>query len=102
MELIEKLCDMIEDELHDAEKYAMCALKYKTEYPELADTFIGLSGEEMRHKNMLHDQVERIIGKYREKNGEPPEGMKALYEYLHRKQIEHAKAVKGYQEMYRE
>ena len=47
----------------------------------------------------LHDQVERIISKYREKNGEPPEGMKALYEYLHRKQIEHAKAVKGYRDL---
>lgn len=102
MELIEKLSDMIEEEIDDAEKYAKCALKYKTEYPELADTFIGLSGEEMRHKNMLHDQVERIIGKYREKNGEPPKEMKAIYDYLHRKQIEHAKAVKGYQEMYRE
>lgn len=102
MELIEKLSDMIEDELHDAEKYAMCALKYKTEYPELADTFIGLSGEEMRHKNMLHDQVERIISKYREKNGEPHKEMLAVYDYLHKKQIEHSAEVKTYQDMYRE
>lgn len=102
MELIEKLSDMIEEEIDDAEKYAKCALKYKTEYPELADTFIGLSGEEMRHKNMLHDQVERIISKYREKNGEPPKEMKAIYDYLHRKQIEHTKDVKALQEMYRE
>lgn len=102
MELIEKLSDMIEDELHDAEKYAMCALKYKTEYPELADTFIGLSGEEMRHKNMLHDQVVRCIEKYKEKNGEPPKEMLAVYDYLHKKQIEHSAEVKTYQDMYRE
>ena len=102
MELIEKLSDMIEEEIDDAKKYAKCALKYKTDYPELADTFIGLSGEEMRHKNMLHDQVERIISKYREKNGEPPKEMKAIYDYLHRKQIEHTKDVKALQEMYRE
>lgn len=102
MKLIEKLSDMIEEEIDDAEKYAKCALKYKTEYPELADTFIKLSGEEMRHRSMLHDQAERIIEQYREKNGEPPKEMLAVYDYLHKKQIDHSAAVKTYQDMYRE
>lgn len=101
MKLIEKLSEMIDEEIEDAGKYAKCALKYKEENPALSKTFYDLSTDEMRHMTLLHDEVARIIAQYRKENGEPPTAMLAVYDYLHEKQIEKAKEVKDYQSMYR-
>ena len=61
-----------------------------------------LSNEEMKHMQMLHNQVVKIIEKYRKENGEPPASMLAVYDYLHEKFIEEAKEVKMMQQMYME
>lgn len=102
MKLIEKLSDMIEDELDGAEEYIKCALKHKSDRRGLADVFYTLSTEEMRHMNALHGEVVKIIEKYRSEKGEPPVEMKAVYDYLHEKQIERAGEIKALQTMYKE
>lgn len=101
MKIIEKLCDMISEEIDDAEKYAKCALKHKDDYPDLAQTFYKLSNEEMDHMNALHKNVVSIIEDYRREKGEPPANMLAVYDYLHEKQIEHAAEVRSLQAMFR-
>ena len=101
MEIIKKLSGMIREEIQDAERYAKCALKYKEERPGLSRLFFALSQEEMDHMTRLHEAVTDIIKDYRETNGEPPAGMMAVYDYLHEQQIEEAKEVKEYQEMYK-
>lgn len=101
MKIIEKLSDMISEEIEDAEKYARCAIMNKEEMPELAETFYKLSADEMGHMTMLHDQVTRIISNFRRQNGEPPADMLAIYNYLHAKQIDKASEVKMLQSMYR-
>lgn len=101
MKLIEKLSEMVDEEIGDAHKYAKYALEYKDTNPNLSKVFFDLSGAEMQHMTMLHTEVAKLIEKYRQEKGEPPEGMKAVYDYLHRKQIEKSAEVKTLQGMYR-
>ena len=102
MKIIKILSEKIEEEINDAKAYEELALKYKEEYPELSWTLNNLSGQEMEHMNILHNEVTELIRKYRDVNGEPPADMLAVYDYLHRRQIEKAVEVKSMQAMYKE
>jgi len=101
MKLIEKLSNMIEAEIEDAEQYAKCALKYKEENTSLANVFYSLSIDELKHMSMLHDEVTRAINQYRNEKGEPPEAMKAVYDYLHSTHIDDVNEVKLYQAQFK-
>ena len=102
MKIIETLSDRIAEEIHDAKTYAMMALEHREDYPVLARTLYDLSTEEMGHMSRLHSAAADIIAQYRKDNGEPPASMLAVYDYLHKKQIEQAAEVKRLQEMYKE
>ena len=101
MKLIKVLSDKIKDELHDSKEYVTMALEYKEDYPELSRTLYNISIQEMEHMNLLHNEVTVIIQKYRANNGEPPAGMLAVYEYLHKEQIEKSLEIKMLQAMYK-
>ena len=96
MKVIAKLIDMMHDELEGAEEYAMCALKYKSEHPKLAQRLNELAGVELQHLKILHSEVERLIEDYRSKEGDPPADMLAVYNYEHEKMIKEAAKVKTY------
>lgn len=100
MEIIRRISEKIDEELHDAEKYIKCAYRVKEEYPQLANTYYQLSLEEMKHVTMLHDSVVRIINDYKREN-EVPEAMQILYDYLHDRQIKWAAKIKAKQEDYK-
>ena len=101
MKIIKKLSEHIDEEIKDATCYAKWALEVKDDRRALADTLFNLSMDEMKHANTLHDSVVAIIEEYRRTEGEPPEAMMAVYEYLHQRQIEKAQEAKNYQAMYR-
>lgn len=86
MKTIERIADMIDEELDDAMKYARCAIQ-NSDDTELNRLFKTLSTEELGHAMRLHDHVTRIIKQYRDEHGEPPEKMMDRYEYIHEKQM---------------
>lgn len=92
----------MQEEIHDAHEYAEKALEMRDSDKTLADNLFELSTEEMRHMQVLHGQVTRIISEYRKTHGEPPAAMLAVYDYLHKKQIETAGEVKALQALYKE
>ena len=100
MKIIEILSDYIDEEISESEKYARRALELKTDFPETAKVFYTLSLEEMEHMNKLHEAVVNLINKYRDEKGEPPKEMLAVYEYLHKKQIDRVAEVKMLQTMF--
>lgn len=101
MKLIQKISEMIDEELEGACDYAKAAVKYKDENATLAKTFYDIATQELQHVNMLHEQVVRLIEEHRKTKGEPPAPMQAVYDYLHEKQIEKANKAKSYLATYR-
>lgn len=102
MRIIQILSERIEEELDDSFEYIEMAIQYKEEFPQVAKTFYELSMEEMRHMEMLHIEVAALIKKHREEHGEPPAAMLAVYEYLHKKDIEKSAKIKLLQNHFRE
>ena len=102
MKTIKELSTQIQDEIEGAEWYIMRALQFNDEHPELAQTLYDISTDELRHVNLLHSHVVKIIEDYRKKHGEPPASMLAVYEFLHEKQIEDVNEVRMYQSQFRE
>ena len=101
MKLIETLSEKISEEICDAKSYAELAIENREAYPDLAETLYELSVDELGHMSKLHTAAVGIIEKYREEKGEPPAAMLAVYEYLHKKQIEKAAEAKAMQEMFK-
>ena len=94
MKLIAQMCEYIEEEIGDATKYAEAAHRLHAEHPRLADKFIDLADAEMAHAKILHGETEKLIEEARQRDGEPPAGMLAVYEYEHAKQIKRAAAAR--------
>lgn len=101
MKIIKCLCDLIEEELDASEVYIDKALKYREDYAEAAQLFFSLSMEEMKHVHLLHDEVVKLIQRHREEEGEPPEKMMFLYEYLHEKFMKWEEKIRIKQGMYK-
>ena len=100
MKLIKEIAEYIEEEICDSEKYALMALEVKESYPDVANVMYMLSLEEMKHMQLLHEQVAKVIAEYKKTAGDPPVPMQAVYDFLHEKYINHAKEVKILQDMY--
>ena len=91
---IKKISDRIKEELCDAKWYAEEALKSKEDDKVLAETFYTLATEELKHMELLHAQVVRLINEYKAQKGDPPADMQARYDYIHEEEIEKVKEVK--------
>lgn len=100
MKEIRILIDHIDGELDDAEAYARLAVEFRDTAPELAGVFYALSGEEMKHMDALHAEVVRMISAYKKDHDALPEGMKAVYDYVHERFTDRAERVNVLRSMY--
>jgi hypothetical protein len=101
MKLIQTLEDLISEEIHDQKHYAIMAAELKESHPMLAQVLYNISTQEEGHAIALHNEVVKIIEQHRNEHGEPPVAMMAVYDYLHKKQIEKAAEAKRYQDVYK-
>lgn len=101
MEIIKELAEHINEEIGDMKCYAMMACEYKDRYPELAETLYQLSTQEENHAKILHERAESIISEYRKSNSSVPADMLAVYEYLHKCQLEKKESAIRFQQMYK-
>ena len=101
MKIIEKLEELIEDEIHDVKKYAKMAVEFKDKYPSLAQALYTISTQEDAHQAAIHAEVVKIIEEYRRTHGEPPAAMMAVYDHLHKKHIEKMAEARRYQDIYK-
>ncbi len=100
MKIIMKLSERINEEIADAKYYAKHALKFRDKRRSLADTMFQISQEEMRHAQMLHGEVTKIIDEYRALKGDPPPIMQQLYDYYHEQSMEAMDEARNLQQMY--
>ena len=101
MQLIKELEELIEDEIHDVEKYAKMAAHLKSEHPQLAQVLYNISMQEDGHQAVLHSEVVKLIESHRKTKGEPPKEMMAVYNFLHKRHIEELAEARRMQEIYK-
>ena len=102
MDTIKKLLDLIDDELEDAMTYAEKAVKCKATHPEMAEMFFSLSLDELKHKGMLQNHLQRAVKECAEKYPEKAEAVQTLYDFEMDRNISWENSIRQYQAMYRE
>lgn len=95
MKTIQDIFDQIDEEISDAQKYAMCSARYKDSDPELSRAYAQLSTEELGHVDKLHAQVVRLINEYKASKGEVPPHMQTIYTYVHERAIEKVASIRA-------
>lgn len=61
MDELTMLYEQIDDELDDARDYAKDAMHCREPYPEMAQAYIKLSGDELQHAQILQGVVTQMI-----------------------------------------
>jgi len=87
MRVIKCMSEDIERTMDMAEENIKKAIEYKDEFPVAAKAYYTKSLALMESIKGIHDGVVEIIKQYRATNGEPPEPMMAIYNYLHERQM---------------
>ena len=102
MKIIKELDKYINEELCDAEKYANLALMVAADYPEIAELAYYLSDEELKHKQLIHDAVVKLIAQKSDNTDPRTEAMRMYHNDLHEEAIEKEKAVRILRTMFRQ
>lgn len=100
MERIAELADMIREEVSDARKYALEALRAKDSGDASeARAFAEMGNQELGHSDMLHSMVVSLIERTRGSGVEVPDGMTRVWDYEHARIIEETAAARNLLQM---
>lgn len=77
----------IEEELHDAEKYAKSALYTKHTDAEASRLCAELARQELNHADMLHGMAVKTYNRHADA-GEDMTATKAIWDHYHKKAVE--------------
>ena len=97
MQKIKCLVKDMSCELDAAEHYAKHALRNKDEDKELGDVYARVARQELEHCELFHAQAVRLIREY---DKEPPESMRAIWEYEHDRIMEREAMIRVKLDMY--
>ena len=61
--MLDSMPELIEEEANDAMKYAKLAMAHRADHPDIADMFMQLSGEELKHMKMISDHMTAMVEK---------------------------------------
>lgn len=101
MRVIKKDVKNMKKRLQLAECDIDIALEYKDVYPDFAKSHYNFSVEALNKVKEQHDNIVHIITEFKKNGKEVPEGMQAIYDYLHEEYVEYATIIKAKQEMYK-
>lgn len=79
---IEKIADMISEEICDIKKYTECASMMKEEYPDIAEVMYTIGTQEEKHMEMLEDLMDKIVAKQKDTTGGVTPEMNVLISYI--------------------
>ena len=102
MDRLKLLYSLIDDELADSMKYGEKAMKYKDTNHAMAELFYSLSLEEMKHKNMLHNQLVKEMQECIALHGDKESEIHAVYDVMNERQVEWENSIRNYQAAYRD
>ena len=102
MDRLKLLYSLIDDELADSMKYGEKAMKFRDTHPAMAELFYSLSLEEMKHKNMLHNQLVKEMNDCIEKHPDKGPAIDAVYDLMNERQTEWENSIRNYQTAFRE
>ena len=102
MEKLKLLFSLCDDELADSMKYGEKAMKYKDTDTAMAELCYSLSLDEMKHKNMLHNQLIKEMHDCIEEHPEEDVPIHAVYDVLNERQVEWENSIRHYQSAFRE
>lgn len=99
MKKIKCLVENIGEEVEDAEKYAVEAMRMKADDPELAKVYAELARQELGHADTLHNQAVRIIKAHKATGAETPPSMQIIWDWEHSKIVDKTARIKLMLEM---
>lgn len=94
MRIIKKMAEQIKEEISGAKEYAKLAVHYKQEYPTISKIYYDMANDELKHADLLHMEIVKLIEKQRAIEP-PPQIMLELWEYEHKEYIEAYSIVKN-------
>ena len=65
-DIMQQMPKLIVEESQDAMKYAALAIDHREDHPELADMFMQLSADELRHMKTISDKMAGMVSKLHE------------------------------------